>query len=119
MARFIGVCTPTLMLHLEMDQRAAVTEVIFKAIREYNEQVPAHRRIPEAPETILFGRQGSLDSLGLVNLILLVEEHLNNDYRVAITLADERAMSQERSPFRDVQSLAGYICSLLPDSTYG
>lgn len=101
-----------------MDKARAIT-VILRAIQEYNEQAPTDRRIPETPETTLFGRNGHLDSLGLVNLILVVEEHLKDEYHVALTLADERAMSQDRSPFGSVDSLAAYICLLLNDSKYG
>ena len=101
-----------------MDQ-ATATAVILNVIREYNEQVPNDHRIPETPDATLFGRHGALDSLGLVNLILMVEEHLENEYQIALTLADERAMSQERSPFHNVASLAGYICLLLNHSNDG
>jgi acyl carrier protein len=98
-----------------MDEAAAIA-AILSVIREFNQQVPTDRRIPETPETTLFARDGHVDSLGLVNLILMVEERLKDEYRVALTLADERAMSQERNPFRSVRSLAGYICQVLNES---
>ena len=101
-----------------MDE-AKVIAVILSAIREYNEQVPTDRHIPETPEVALFGPEGNLDSLGLVNLILMVEEHLRDECHAMLTLADERAMSQGRNPFRNVQSLAGYICLLLNESNHG
>jgi acyl carrier protein len=98
-----------------MDEPTAVA-VILSAIREYNEQVPTDERIPETPETTLFGSDGHVDSLGLVNLILIVEEHFEDECRVALTLADERAMSQDKNPFRSVHSLAGYVCQVLNKS---
>ena len=98
-----------------MGESTAVS-VILSAIREYNQQVPTDRRIPETPETALFGSEGHVDSLGLVNLILIVEEHLQEEYRVALALADERAMSQDRNPFGSVHSLAGYICQVMGES---
>lgn len=101
-----------------MDE-ARATAVILSAVREYNEQVPTDRRIPETPETTLFGSNGHIDSLGLVNLILIVEEHLKDECQAALTLADERAMSQDRNPFHSVHSLASYICQLLNESKRG
>jgi acyl carrier protein len=98
-----------------MDQDGAIA-VILSAVREYNEQVPAGRRIPETPETTLFGNNGHVDSLGLVNLILIVEERLKDEYQTALALADERAMSQDRNPFHTVHSLASYICGLFNES---
>jgi acyl carrier protein len=62
------------------------------------------------PETRLIGREAVLDSMGLVNLIVEVEQRLEEEYDLAVVLADERAMSQKNSPFRTVQSLADYIC---------
>ena len=65
------------------------------------------------PRTRLFGRDGVFDSLGLVGLIVAVEEAIEEDYEVHVSLANERAMSEKKSPFVDVGSLAAYIEGLL------
>jgi D-alanine--poly(phosphoribitol) ligase subunit 2 len=74
--------------------------------------------LPEdlGPDTPLFGKAGLFDSLGLVNLILALEEAIQDDTGVAVTLADERAMSQARSPFRTVGSLAGYAFQMVEEA---
>ena len=69
------------------------------------------------PDSILFGPGGVLDSLGLVSLVLGLEEALDDQYGVLVTLADERAMSQHRSPFRSVQALADYAAELIRESS--
>ena len=51
--------------------------------------------------------------MALVNLILDVEDAVRTRFGVSLTLADERAMSQTRSPFRTVGTLAEYINLLL------
>ena len=61
----------------------------------------------------LFGSEGLLDSMGLVNLVVELEERLQDEYDVAITLADERAMSRSQSPFRTVRNFVEYIEELL------
>ena len=71
--------------------------------------------LTKTPETGLFGDHGELDSLGLINLIVAVEEQIEDDFGSPITLADDRALSQEISPFRTVESLAGYIELLLKE----
>jgi acyl carrier protein len=101
-----------------MDNATAVS-AILDAVQQYNDEASPDRRIPPTPDAKLFGRGGALDSLGLVNLILLVEERISDQYGVALTLADERAMSQEKSPFRNVQTLAEYICFLMNGSNRG
>ena len=59
-------------------------------------------------DTVLFGENGVLDSMGLVTLIVAVEQAIEDQYDKAVGLADEKAMSQARSPYRSVASLAEY-----------
>lgn len=60
-------------------------------------------------KTRLFGSNGILDSIGIVMLITELEEVLEDELSLEITLADDRAMSQKTSPFRNVGTLIQYI----------
>jgi len=64
-------------------------------------------------ETPLFGREGFLDSLGLVTLMVAVEQAIEDELGVSVSLADERALSQRTSPYRTVGTLADYADSLI------
>ena len=66
--------------------------------------------------TILFGPGGLLDSLALVNVVLDVEEGIRSRWGVTVALADEKAMSQSRSPFRRAGGLADYALQLMATS---
>lgn len=57
----------------------------------------------------LIGFPSVLDSLGLVRFVIAVEQKLELDYQISITLADDRAMSQTDSPFLTVGTLRDYI----------
>jgi acyl carrier protein len=70
------------------------------------------RTLDVSPTAPLFGGDGPLDSLGLVGLSIEIEEAFALK-GCHITLSDERALSQRRSPFRDVRSLVDYIETLL------
>ncbi len=59
---------------------------------------------PES-SSALFGGQGPLDSMALVNLIADLEDAVADEFGASITLADEKAMSARNSPYRDVASL--------------
>ena len=61
--------------------------------------------------THLFGKEGQLDSLGLVELLMDIEQRLA-DIGVQITIADDRAMSQKHSPFATVETLTAYVALL-------
>jgi acyl carrier protein len=60
------------------------------------------------PDTVLFGSNGLLDSIGLVSVAIAVEQAVQDRYQVTITLADEKALSQKHSPYRTVGTLARY-----------
>ena len=96
--------------------RQEVLAAALEAVAEYNEQLDEEHKLEVDPETRLLGKSSKLDSFGLVNLIIVVEEKLYEKFDKAITLADERAMSQEHSPFRSVQSLAEYAYTLLTEN---
>lgn len=68
---------------------------------------------PISASTGLVGPQAALDSLGLVTLLVDLEQKIDEAFGCSLTLADERAMSQKSSPFRTVQSLSDYIAHLL------
>ncbi len=64
----------------------------------------------------LFGGDSPLDSMDLVALVVDLEEQIRDVFGKEITLADERAMSQEVNPFSKVESLTRYIHSLLTEA---
>ena len=66
-------------------------------------------------ETVLFGDKGFLDSMGLVSLITDLEDKIEQEFNLDLILADERAISQKRSPFRTVSSLCDYILRLIKE----
>lgn len=90
-----------------------VVALIFEAIGELNQTRAGSRQVPCSVSTPLFGSQSVLDSLGLVNLIVGVEARIADETGEAITLADEKAMSQRNSPFRSVDALSDYVLALL------
>lgn len=60
-------------------------------------------------DTRLFGSNGILDSMDVVILLSDLEERLDEEYDVAISLANDSIMSKARSPFRTVKSLSKYV----------
>lgn len=65
--------------------------------------------------TRLIGSKAVLDSMGLVSMLIDVEQKVNESHNINITIADERAMSQEKSPFRTVNTLAEYVDMLIQE----
>ena len=96
-----------------------VMQVVYEVIDDMNSQLPGEKQLERSPDTALFGDSSRLESLDLVNLVVTLEEKINEDFAVAISLVDERAMSQETSPFRTIGSLAQYISYLLEETGVG
>ncbi|GAP08613.1 hypothetical protein ATHL_03518 [Anaerolinea thermolimosa] len=98
-------------------ERAGIIELITTSAQDVlqmrdgaGEQLPVL-----GEETRLIGQGAILDSLGLVSLIVEVEQRLSDELGINLILADERAMSQKRSPFRSIGALADYICDLIAE----
>ena len=64
-------------------------------------------------KTKLFGVSGNLDSVGLVSLTIEIEQLVFERTGKNIILADEKAMSRQTSPFRNVQTLSQYLSELV------
>ncbi|MCR9298794.1 hypothetical protein NB466_07810 [Vibrio fluvialis] len=89
------------------------TDFILSVLVEMGEDDDNKELIEANSKTKLFGSQGVLDSVGIVFLITELEERISDDFDIDVTLADEKAMSQVTSPFRNVETLAKYIESLI------
>jgi acyl carrier protein len=73
--------------------------------------VPADRVLER--DTPLFGREGILDSLALVSLVVAVEQAIEDEVGVSVSLADAKALSQRHSPYRTIGTLADYASELV------
>lgn len=95
--------------------RAEVLKVVFAAIDQFNARIPPCDGMSKTPETPLLGPGSSLDSLGLVALLVSVERELADRFGRELTLADENALSEEQSPFRTVATLVDYVVRRLEE----
>ena len=92
--------------------RAGILDVVLAAVAAANLARPDGQKLEASATAPLFGAESPLDSLGLVALVIDVEEAMIAK-GFNIVLSDERALSQRRSPFRDIPSLVDYIERLI------
>ena len=102
-----------------MNDAGNILAAIYRAADWINDELPPGRQLIKAPETPLLGTESVLDSMQLVSLIVAIEREVEDAFGVAVTLADERALSMQASPFRSIQSLADYIRTLIMDGSDG
>jgi len=86
-----------------------VLEAVYRAVDDINDVLPREQHVAKSLDTQLLGREARFDSLGLVSLIVNVEERVIEEFQVALILGDEQAMSQRRSPFRTLGTLVEYV----------
>jgi acyl carrier protein len=91
-----------------MIDRTVAMEIVFSALRDAVDQNggdPAG----VTEETVIVGPGAVIDSIGVVSLIVDIEQRLEMDHEVSVTLANDRAMSQRNSPFRTAAVLTDHI----------
>lgn len=94
------------MVWLEMD----INQIIIEVLAEYLRTQEIDHQIDD--KTVIFGENGILDSMGIVNLIVDLEGYFS-DKGVELNLTSEKALSLRNSPFRSVASIAEFIRSQL------
>jgi acyl carrier protein len=102
-----------------MSNSESIIAAIYRAVDWINGELPPDRQLIKAPETRLLASESVLDSMHLVSLIVAIEREVEDGFGVALTLADERALSMKASPFRSIRSLADYIAILIRDASNG
>jgi hypothetical protein len=97
-------------------QRDRIVEIVLETLASANLGRTEQEQLEVSPTAPLFGAPSRLDSLGLVGLLIDIEEAVALE-GVQVALSDERAVSQRHSPFRDVPSLVRYIDTLVNEAT--
>ncbi len=85
-----------------------VVEAIFAAVDELNQLFRKSQQLAKSLDTRITG-EGSLDSLGLLNLIVLVEEKVDQAFGIAVTLADDQVLAGQADAFHTLGSLADFV----------
>jgi acyl carrier protein len=90
--------------------------VVIRAIRAVFEQTgdPAPENITS--DTVLVGPDAIIDSLGVVSMIVEIEQVVEGEHATSIILANEKAMSAKNSPFRTVGVLAAHVIATIEEA---
>lgn len=99
------------MTQSDISQRVA--RALISAIDELNKQLPRQERLDPSLDTILTGSSGRLDSLGLINFILIAEEKLEEEIRIPISLTDGKIAHHIPEVFLTLTTLTDYLCRSL------
>jgi acyl carrier protein len=100
-----------------MIERNIAYEIVVASLQEVFVQsgLPAVESVTE--DTVLVGKDAVLDSLGVVSLIVEVEQRVEAAHNVSVTLANDKAMSQRNSPFRTVAVLTDHLVAMIAEES--
>ena len=94
-------------------EKVEILKIILETVQAYCIENEITVNLELGAELKLFGGEGLLDSISLVNLIVSIEEAIEDKFDKSIILADEKAMSRRTSPFSRVSYLVDYIFELI------
>ncbi|MFA5597807.1 MAG: hypothetical protein WDA26_09585 [Pusillimonas sp.] len=90
-----------------------ITSIITDAIKELNLILAPEDQIVIDSETILYGKNGVLDSMGIINLTVIVEEMIYEKFNVDIALSEYISSSDMSEIFKNIETLSARILALV------
>lgn len=90
-----------------------ITSIITDAIKELNLILAPEDQIVIDSETILYGKNGVLDSMGIINLTVIVEEMIYEKLNVDIALSEYISSSDMSEIFKNIETLSARILALV------
>ena len=94
----------------------AVEMIICQCLASLREDLKLDPLGETGASTPLLGNGSDLDSMAVVHLIADLESRLEEAFNKNWILADERALSRSRSPFRTIGDLSAFIIETIPES---
>lgn len=92
-----------------MISKESLRSLVIDALEELNRTRPASEQLGTSSEAPLYGRGGSLDSLGLLDLLMLVERRLAKALGAKVSLITSRAAIEHENPFETVGTLVDHL----------
>ena len=92
------------------DQKEAITKIVYDAIDEINSEL-INKKIEKSLDSEIYGTKDLLDSFELVNLVTSIEEKVEKRLSKILDLTDDKAISQDYTPFGNVKTLVDFIAA--------
>ncbi len=90
-----------------------ILQSIYDTIEEVNRQLPNEQQLQKSPDTIIVGHGGVLDSLGVINFLVALEDRLSRETGNTITLLDEEIISESGGLLKTIDHIEQFIVNKL------
>ena len=99
-----------------MISRGNASEIVLASLQEVFAQAGTEAPSSITDDTVLVGNDAVIDSLGVVALIVEVEQRLEQNHGISVVLANDKAMSAKNSPFRTVGVLTDHVIAMAQEA---
>lgn len=90
-----------------------ILQAIYNTVDEINRQLLDNQQLAKSTDTIIVGDGGQLDSLGVINFLVLLEEKLSQEAGISIALLDEDTIGEVDGPLRTIGRIEQFITGQL------
>ena len=97
---------------MKVDKKSVI-EVIYLAIDEVNKYAEEDVKLKKEVDQPLFTKNGPLDSMGLVNLVITLEELIETQFGKSLQFMQMDFLNSDKNPMESVGALADYLCEVL------
>ena len=87
--------------------------LVLRAVAEVNQMLPYGNRLREETSSPLVQPHGPLDSLGVINLLVAVEDQVEAEFGQRPNLTEMGVAAEDSSPLSTVESLARFVAGRL------
>ena len=86
-----------------------ISRLIYETIDEINEQSPPDRKIGKSEQTVIVGEGSALDSLGIINFLVSLEERVAAFTGRSVNLLDDDVLSDPAHPLRTLALIEKFV----------
>ena len=86
-----------------------IEALIFEVIDDVNGQLPPEDKLEKSPTTVIVGDEGRLDSLGVINFLVSLEEKVMATTGKPIALMSDDIFNDDNNALRTVANIDRYI----------
>lgn len=87
-----------------------VLAAVHRAVTEVNQHLSDENKISQFVDTQLVGDSGHLDSLRLISLLVAIEQEIEKEFNLEISLTDDEGLfSETNGPLHTIETLVHHI----------
>lgn len=86
-----------------------IVNIIYRSIDEVNQLQPPNKRVLKSMESVLLGEKSALDSLGFINFVVTLEQKIQEEFGVQISLTEDEEFTRINSSYRTVDTFAQFL----------